>query len=285
MDSPSVFIGLVSYGKSKFAQSQGNEGLATALDSSFTLAGWTTTLQINTQDFFDMNPFPLTRKMARASVLAEINAERSWTKFLQKPNKWRQTVRILLRYVKFYFNWQTNSDTTEIRRLLNIEASHIDLYKNAVDSGAIWSVILEDDASCLNTSDLITGLESLMNHENFPEFINLSRSFSLSELDVTHLLRVEEDISWSGLIPRKVYASKLPVTNTVCAIAFRTDFLARVLSDFASHPSSAILPIDWKLNETLVRMWTEMNFSEYGCWFVDPAPVIQRSMLNGAATE
>lgn len=285
MVSPSIFIGLVSHGQSKYVKSQGSEGLANALDSNFKMAGWTTSIQVNTQNLFDMNPFPLTRKMARASVLAEIDAERSWTKFLNKPNRWRQTIRILLRYSYFSLNWRKNSDGSEIRRLLNIEASHLDLYKMAVDSGAPWTVILEDDAICMNVTDLVTGLDGLMRSQNFPEFVNLSNSFSFSELDVNHLLHEEGESTWQGRIPRTIYASELPATNTVCAIAFRTEFLVKVINDFESHPAHAILPIDWKMNETLMRMCREGNFEPFGCWFIDPAPVLQGSMLTEFPTE
>jgi GR25 family glycosyltransferase involved in LPS biosynthesis len=170
---------------------------------------------------------------------------------------------------------------SELRRLLNIEYSHVDLYRAVIASGAQWAIILEDDAYSTNPSELAESLSELLVEASTVKMINLSASFSLDELGIKHLLTVDHANShWRGSSSRVVYQSERPATNTVCATAFRTDFLAEILADFDSQPAEPVVPIDWKLNATLMRLWDAKKIGPNECWFVEPAPIIQLSMVR-----
>lgn len=283
MASTSLFIGLVSYVKSSFAESQGSGGLTSGLVAAFAEQGVDCASWINTGNLFDENSYELTSRMSRFSVREEIRLESEWFSFLQGTDRLGHRVRMLGRYANFLFHWRRNSQSKELRRLLNIEYSHIDLYRRAVASGAEWAIILEDDAFSPDITDLVTGLLGLSGHESDAKMINLSASFSLDQIGIRHLLSPNNRQGWQGSVARSTLGSARPATNTVCAIAFRTDFLKQILADFDSQPtdpSEPIVPIDWKLNAALMRLWDAEAIGPNECLFVEPTPIIQLSMVR-----
>jgi hypothetical protein len=284
MTTPSVFVGLVSHAESQFNESQGPEGLVARLVDTLETAGVHCSRKVNHDNLFDDAEFLLTPAMARASVRVEIQLEREWFRFLNGKNHLRHSSRILSRRIQFLLSWRQNSGTSELRRLLNIEYSHIDLYRSAIASGSDWSIVLEDDAFATDPDQLALGLHSLFKSGNTPKFINLSESFPLEDLGIRHLLTESPQQKWMGTPERVVYQSERPATNTVCAIAFRTDFLKQIVADFDSHPSQPTAPIDWKLNAALMRLWDAGLIGANECLFIEPAPILQLSMVQDRAT-
>jgi len=283
MTPRSVFVGLVSHPGSQFCESQGPEGLVARLVDTLEAAGVRCSSQINTRNLFDEAGFLLTPVMARASVRAEIQLEGEWFRFLKGETRLRHFSRILSRYVRFALSWRKNSGTRELRRLLNIEYSHVDLYRTAIASGSDWSIILEDDAFTPDQGELALGLKCLFEEEKPPKFVNLSESFPLGDLGISHLLTESSQEKWIGASTRVVYQAERPATNTVCAIVFHTNFLAKILADFDAQPTQPIVPIDWKLNDSLMRLWDRGEIGPNECWFVKPAPIVQLSMVHDHA--
>ena len=276
MASNSVFIGLVSHSKSPYLQSQGLGGLSAQLAQSFSDLGVSSQIQIHTANLFDQSEFALTPKMARASVREEIRLESAWSRFLQRPDRISQRVRVLGRSIRFYLGWKSNSKTKELRRLLNIEYSHVDLYRLGVESGCDWVIILEDDAFARTPATLAAGLKGVFSSSHNVKMINLSESFALSEIGIEHLLTDTHSSDWPE--GETAYSSLRPATNTVCAIAFRADFLRDLVADFDSEPAEPVVPIDWKLNAGLMRLWANGLIRAGECWFIEPGPVLQLSM-------
>jgi hypothetical protein len=278
MGDPSAFIGLVSHSSSRFIKNQEPEGLAASLYAALIRDGFYCQLQVNTRNLFDENPYALTGKMARDSVIAEVSLEFTWSEFLLRPDRFRQIMRILSRRLSALVRFRSNSDSGAIQRLLNIEASHLDLYRNAILSGCEWTIILEDDAFAPDVQDLTTGLVGIFSNDRDVKFVNLSASYSLDALGIAHLLSPVDRQKWSGSVPRQILESSRPATNTVCAIAFKTQFLEQLVVTMDLQPQHPIIPIDWKLNDALVRMWNLGQIGPNQCWFVEPAPIIQLSM-------
>ncbi len=283
MAPSSLFVGLVSHEKSSFAESQGSGGLTAGLVAAFAEQGIACQSWINSGNLFDEDSYELTPRMSRLSVREEIRLESEWFSFLQRSDRFGHSARMLGRYASYLFHVKRNSESKELRRLLNIECSHVDLYRRAVASGAEWAIILEDDAFSPDIADLVSGLLGLSWLESDAKMINLSDSFSLDQIGIRHLLSPKSGQGWQGSVDRSVLGSVRPATNTVCAIAFRTDFLKQILVDFDSQPtdpSEPIVPIDWKLNAALMRLWDAEAIGPNECWFVDPAPIIQLSMVR-----
>jgi len=278
MPGNSVFIGLVSHSKSTFTQSQGPLGLSARLAKSFSDLGVSTQIKINTANLFDENEFELTAAMARASVREEIRLESAWFRFLERRDRIGQGVRVLGRWMWFGLKWRSNSQIKELRRLLNIEYSHVDLYRSGLESGCEWVIVLEDDAFAVDPESLVAGLVGLFESSGGVKMINLSTSFSPTEIGIAHLLSPVVSVGWAGSSARVVLASARPATNTVCAIAFRKNFLRDLVEDFDSHSADSVVPIDWKLNASLMRLWASDSIGAGECWFIEPGPVLQLSM-------
>ena len=111
-----------------------------------------------------------------------------------------------------------------------------------------------------------------------PAYVNVSHSFSADELGIRHLLYPVPGVHWQGAANRTVMAARLPVTNTVCAIAYRGGFLEPLLAAFDQLPMEPIVPIDWKLNLALMALRDSDVLGDGDCWQVEPAPIVQMSM-------
>jgi hypothetical protein len=172
-----------------------------------------------------------------------------------------------------------------LSRLLNIELSHLGLLTEGHASGATWVLILEDDAVAPNVSDLVDGLVGLTDWHDVA-YINLSASFDLKQLRVKELLQSDVAHVWQGDQARIILRSSKPITNTVCAIAYHTSFIPKLLQIWDQMPIDPILPIDWKLNAAVMKLYREgvLDPSRSGrlCLTVEPAPIDQMSMRDFA---
>lgn len=273
MDAPTLFVGVVSHQASRFSVSQGDEGLAALL--ALALPG--VEVAVNTADLLDESAVPVTPCLVQASLTAELHADAAWARFLGRPLGPRWWARQGLRWIRRGVRAVRPPSLATVRRLLNIELSHLDLMRRGLASEAPWVLILEDDAMSADVADLAAGLSGLISSERSPSFVNLSRSFTTAQLGIDHLLS-PSGVVWSGSVPRSVLAASRPVTNTVCAIAYERAFLARLVSAWDALPMTPVLPIDWKLNLTLMRMFESGSLGSATCWLVEPAPITQMSM-------
>lgn len=177
-----------------------------------------------------------------------------------------------------------------IRRLLNIELSHLDLLRRGVDEHARWIVVLEDDAEIEDVEELAHGLIGMATHDaNTVSFVNLSASFPLNELGIKHLLSPWPKGAWKGGTPRRILEARKPITNTVCAIAYTREFAQQILEQWKTLPVDPVLPIDWKLNLALMHMSDTSSRNHpapamKSCLIIEPAPIRQMSMRQGKQT-
>ena len=74
-----------------------------------------------------------------------------------------------------------------VRRLVNIELSHLRIMREAVESGARWVVLLEDDASSTDATARANELAAFIqaaDTRSQPLTINLSESFTPEQLGI-----------------------------------------------------------------------------------------------------
>ncbi len=294
----SLFIGLVSHEKSRFAQNQGPEGLTQTLAARLADLGVTASWRVNTDDAYDPAALPIDGSVAWGSVSEELRLERRWQRYLAAGQPEAGVTRLgqaghmalrRLRAVSRYWRpWQSaglsDSDAQRlVRRLINIEISHLTLMREGLASGSDWVLIIEDDASTLDLEDCAWGLLGLMDLEpsgagSAPAYVNVSQSFTNAELGIEHLLTPVEGTSWAGSSPRALLAAARPVTNTVCAILYRSTFLRDLVAEMESLPMTPVVPIDWKLNIALMNMFESGSLRNGDCWNVTPGPMDQLSM-------
>lgn len=273
-----LFIGVVSHPETPFRVNQGHLGLAALLSDELRRHGVSSTCEVNVKNSFDESGVKESEIVFRKGIAAEVRLESQWYKYLGSPLGLRYLVTHSIRWLRVQsFCWR-KSDVAEIRRLINIELSHRHLMKKGLESRSEWILILEDDAGAQDIADIAIGLKSIMDCDQPPIFVNLSKSFSLKDLGINHLLSPSSALSWSGTISRTVMQSERPATNTVCAILYQRDFLVRLVSELEAMSFEPVIPIDWRINEALINLWAGGQVGSGECCFIDPAPIVQLSM-------
>ncbi|MCF8526167.1 MAG: hypothetical protein K9G24_01655 [Candidatus Nanopelagicales bacterium] len=274
-----LFIGVVSHEGSRFAVSQGPEGLARQLESRLGDEGVGVTVKVNTADLHDTGMEPVNSSMVQACLTAQLHLDREWAVFLGRRRDLRWWGGQVLRWMRRVEQTVRRPRPQVVERLLNIELSHLDLMREGIRSKSEWVLILEDDAAAINVTDCSQGLRGLLALEgDQPAYVNVSASFANDELGIGHLLTPVGGGAWAGTLTRAVLRAERPVTNTVCAILYRGSFLSSLVSAMDALPMQPVVPIDWKLNLALMRMFDEGAIRAGDCWLVDPAPIDQLSM-------
>lgn len=291
----SLFIGVVSHENSRFAVSQGPSGLAAVLVDPLSGRGISTETVINTSDDHDPTALPIDGAAVKRSLDATLRLEATWQSYLRVGND-RGRVRAARDAAVFGLRWanqtaryvrpwqSADNDQTAgsrlVRRLLNIELSHLSLLREGIARDGDWLLILEDDAATVDIDDCAAGLAGLMGYRgaNPPQYVNVSQSFTPAQLGIAHLLSPIADASWGGSAPRTLLSSSRPVTNTVCAILYRASFARTLVEAMDELPMDPVVPIDWKLNAALMRLYREGILAAGDCWLVDPGPMDQLSM-------
>lgn len=277
MPAPTLFVGVVSHEGSRFSVSQGPEGLAARLAAD--MAG--AEVVVNTVNLLPQDSPLVTPRALQASLTAELRLDATWARFLGRSRGPRWWGVHGSRWVKRAWHRVRPPATNSLRRLLNIELSHLDLMRRGLESGAPWVLIVEDDGFTSDISDLSGGLVDLMAAADPPGFVNLSESFTSAQLGIDHLLSAS-GTSWAGAVDRSVLAASRPVTNTVCAILYSAPFLVRLVETMEALPMEPVVPIDWKLNLALMELFHAGSIPAGTCWLVEPAPITQMSMRPAA---
>jgi hypothetical protein len=282
--SSTCFIGVVSYEGSRFAVSQGPDGLAAQLERALPGLGVPVSVQVNTQDFHDEIAIPVDIALIQASLEAQRKLESAWAGYVAAGRAVGATssVHRCLRWGLRQWRRVRPPDARFVRRLINIELSHVDLLRAGIASGADWILVIEDDAATLDVDDCARGLADLMHQTPASvRYVNVSESFSVDTLGISHLLTPVPNASWAGGTARSIVSASRPVTNTVCAILYRSQFAQELLDVFDTLPMTPVVPIDWKLNEAIMRMNDSETLGDGSCWLVTPAPIDQLSMRSG----
>lgn len=280
MPKLSIFIGVVSYAGTRFGISQSAEGLGASLARALADHGVRADVVVDTEDRWDGTP--LTPDEIQEALSAQARLEDAWRDYLHSAGSWsvRERGASILRWVKRGYRRIAAPNEQFLVRLINIELAHRELWQRGSESGAEWILIIEDDAASTDVADLTNGLLHLLESaDSSVQFINLSESFSLEELGVKEIL-LPSDVPWKGSSRRSVLFGERPVTNTVCAIAYRNGFAAELLRTFSQMPLHPVVPIDWKLNQMLMQMFEQNTLGAGSCLWVVPGPIDQLSMRS-----
>lgn len=283
--TPHLFIGLVTHERSRYADATSSSGLMLSVATAVAEAGVTVTTAVSDRDEYTEDLLPVSADVVRESIRAELAAELRWRAYLAgRPAgaglKAFMALRRGYRTMKLAPPWRRGAAPADpgprmVRRLVNIELSHLKLIDRAVASGASWCLLLEDDAWCGDpqayAADLLRFIREAESR-GAPLTVNMSESFTLDDLGIRHLLTpvpADEAGPWPML------AAERPVTNTVCAVLYRGDFMARLHHELKQIPLAPVIPIDFKLNEALMRLAPSVEPGDF--WVASPAPLSQRS--------
>lgn len=280
-----LFLGLVTYRGSRFGDAATEDGLVHRVATAWTGLGGMATVVVSDRDDWTPDLLPLTADEVRASVDAELDSEARWRAYvaggpLGGGARAVMTGRRILRRLRYAPPWRRATGPDDpgprmIRRLANIELSHMRVMEEAAAAGARWVLIVEDDAACGDPrafAEQLAAFTTAAGERGQPLTVNMSESFSVEDLGIGHLLSSLGD-SVEG--PWQMFSAARPVTNTVCAVLYRGDFLARLVDELQRTPLRPVIPIDFKLNEALMRL--APTSAPGDCWVASPAPLHQRS--------
>lgn len=287
--SSDVFLGLVTYPRTRFPESSGPNGLIAQVQEGLRTHEVSVETSVSGEDLYTDDMLPLNRDEVLRSISAELIVERQWRQFLAGREEGTLTrinfgARRLSRRLRLAPPWRRELADSDLgprglRRLINIELAHIELLRIGITSGAKWILVVEDDARLENRDAFVGGLIRLLNEAlpaPYPKYINVSRSFDQAALGVEHLLTHLG--SWDATGQIGIEGSARPFTNTVCAVLYRADFARQLLATYQQIPLSPVLPIDWKLNKAILILMEGGELGPGDCWALGPAPIAQGSM-------
>lgn len=283
--APSVFLGLVTHDASSFPHARSQQGLLAETESVLQERGIRVRSEIHSANHFSELGLRISASDVWASINATLSTQAAWHRYLD-PERNHVFTSLRLAAWRFYRTFdevvrrsktQGPRGRTSVERLINIELAHIHLMKDAIRSESDWTLILEDDATSPNAHSFAHEFASFLLKDDgsrSPAYLNMSRSFEAHELRISHLLTYVGQ--WNADV--SILQSSQPVTNTVCAIAYHRDFLIHLMNTLEDIPIEPVLPIDWKINLALMKMFNSHMSKTDRYWTLHPAPIIQGSM-------
>lgn len=281
-----VFVGLVTHRETRYPESRGESGLVHEVHQALGHLGINSQVHVFDEDLWSDAVLDIDRGVVERSIQAELSTEKAWRVY--HGVRWPRPLLDLAFGIRSLRRRATFEGPTRrsrsrgyamVRRLVNIELAHVHLMRQAVLDGSTWALIVEDDAhgDAVTTASVIERIVRAESYRNQPAYVNLSRSFSHQRLGVTDGLAVVNDGSkFAG--GTAFLRSDKPVTNTVCAILYRTSFLASLLENLESKPLDPVIPIDWKINAALMEMAESRAIQPGDAWLCAEPPVVQGSM-------
>lgn len=299
--NPDLFIGVVTYPGTRFPESSGPTGLAHSLARALEAQERTCVVEVHGEDVYEPGMLAIDRAEVSKSIDAELAAELEWRRHVTGASfhpiaAAKLKVHRFLRKRKYLAGANDSTCTDSlgfrmVRRLVNIEFAHLTLMRSALETGAAWILIIEDDAaidqgllSIEEFADCMAEFFERAEASRTPGYVNISRSHSENELGTSAVYARETE--WSPKTSSHIHArvAERPVTNTVCAILYRREFLTELLDELTRIPLSPVLPIDWKLNQALMNMTKRNEIIRGACWSLSPAPIVQGSMHSAQAS-
>jgi len=283
-----LFIGLVTHAGTRFPESSSTGGLAKSIQRSLEPSGWFVDVQVFAEDRWSADTLEITPDAIRRSITEELAVESRWRRFhggghsllAARLPLWLRSKLRLARFIgPGTSSRNLHRGQAMVKRLVNIELAHTALMQQGTDSGSRWTLILEDDAhgDAEMSASAIRAVNANAEATGQPVMVNLSRSFGEGELGIHGKLTPIRDLP-GGAAHFEFLSADKPVTNTVCAVLYRTSFLELLVKQFASMPLDPVIPIDWKLNAALMSMNASGLLQSGDSWLCRNAPIVQRSM-------
>lgn len=277
-----MFLGLVTHTRSRFNRDGAASDQVTAIAQVLASRGHEVGVLISDRDDFDPDTYRLGLSTRIASAWSQANLEGRWKAYVKRlqgrsantsttgslvaraGSGTRRTLSALGIAVS-----GADLSTEALKRLINIDLSHIRVWTAAHEFGADTVLVLEDDARLTHTHSTMSVADVL---EHLPT----------SELSLAVL---SESISPTGLGVRRIldHSNKLsdypqlrllesPLTNTVCANAYSGKLIADLIASITPENLIPVHPIDWRLNQYL------LTHTDITCLWSEPAPFVQMSM-------
>jgi len=222
----------------------------------------------------------------KSMIVVRVNIIKYSKSFFFRPNL-KHVFMILYIFlsqlVKFFcalFNLRSYKQFRQnLIRQSNISASHLTLMKKSLESGKSYVLILEDDFLIQDLQLMDEMLKFATSYEisnSKLQLINLSKSFSYLELGFQNL--VKNSFKSNKLQNYSIDVLKYPVTNTVCATLYKSDFLKKLVWELENLNQISIIPIDHKINIALNKLIKKGSIDKESYGSSNPSLFIQGSL-------
>lgn len=279
-NAPDLFLGLVTHPTSAFNRDNRAGKLLDQLTEALTSHGLRVDSLISDRNDYSPEDFPVNRASLIEAAEAQSALERQWREYVNvragtKPAKNAQSFGLYLamlgKRTAAALRGKGSSAARAYERLVNIDLSHLRILSEGIHSGAAGIVILEDDAS-ISSQEQIQVFVQVINAalESNIDFVNLSESISASELGIEPILGRARTIHADQR--SKIIELDTPLTNTVCANYYSSDFAKKFCEHIAPPNHVPVKPIDWRLNQVMLANPTTRT------WWVQPGIFVQGSM-------
>ncbi len=282
----SLKIGLITHAKSSYLDAQGSHELFADLINKLELSSfYISDLNVTSPEIEKINTkreleslliFFMSLMRTRINLLHLTSLKNMFSVFKQILNSiyiifQLFSVLMLSRFSKVY-NFRYRSI---LSRQHNISESHIAQFLDSVKSNFEFSLILEDDFRINQEYNIELAINTLLEFMKINRelaVVSVSESFSFSELGISNAVR---NLNFCEL---NLYNSALPVTNTVSAMLYKTQFLELILPYLIEYRKYHLIPIDHKINIALYQIYKKRNFASDFFYFMQPGLFIQESI-------
>lgn len=277
---PKVFLGLVTHPRSRFNADGRATQRITELIENLHEHGLTVDMLISDRNDFDAAPQRIGLGNRLKSAWLQVETERAWSNYLLTANGTKSIDKspgrlfYLAMFVKRAISFIISART--LKRLANIDLSHLRVLREGIKSKADWILILEDDSMPGNIPAVAENLLALISSiagSKADMFINLSHSMSDVELGVDVIMEGAKEVHSFG-DGRKVVQVSPPISNTVCANLYSQSFALRFANAIEDRGIFPSIPIDWRLNQLIM----DSAAIDITCCWVIPGMFVQGSM-------
>ena len=166
-------------------------------------------------------------------------------------------------------------------RSINISASHLEAWREALAMDCEWALVFEDDGHLESAEDLEATFDLLERQDSkgCKILVNLSVSFRFPTLGVEEIIGSSTVETYSGKSQEVIFTST-PFTNTLCAVALSRPLL-EVIVPFAERAALSrrfrAIAIDFQLNRLFIERSEELDIRSI---HLNPGIVRQGSIIR-----
>ena len=190
-------------------------------------------------------------------------------------------IRAIVRLLRVISPTGMMASRMDYLRSINISASHLAAWREAIATDCEWALVFEDDGHLESAEDLEATFDLLERQDSrgCKVLVNLSVSFRFPTLGVEEIIRSSTVETYSGKSQEVIFTST-PFTNTLCAVALSRPLL-EVLVPFAERAALSRrfrgIAIDFQLNRFLLERSEELDIRSI---HLNPGIIQQGSIIR-----
>ena len=267
-DRPDLVLGLVTHPNSRFRSS--GEAVCERVRHDLISSGIRTDRLVSDRNDAHDDRYGISRSLVRRSARAQAELEARWRSRISES-----TSTPLDLAVKQAIGVKRGlASPAVLTRLLNIDYSHLRIWRHSLAVGAKATLVIEDDAQLVN-DEIGRLVGSLMDRfEDKSVLVNCSESLDQRSLGVEDILQRARVTDRLGAVD--VRDPRPTITNTVCANLYSSAVLEKLIWHVDHRGLVPVVPIDWRVNDFLI------DNPNVSTWWLQPAPFVQGSMHLGA---